>query len=144
MVKKAAYIIIFLFMANVVYANGTAPLTAEDLAHKSVQDLQSLQTELKSSIDAEIGDAKCKEDSQCKALAIGANPCGGPESYSAYSVITSDVDRLAELAAQFTLVRKTLHAKTGVMGACVVIPEPTVQCKNQQCISIQKPNTLVF
>ncbi len=142
--KKVIYYSIFLVATGVIYANGTTSLTAEDIAQKTVQDLDSLQSELKTAIDMEIGQAKCSEDMQCKSLAIGANPCGGPEIYQAYSILDTNVERLTELAAQYKMVRKTLHAKSGTLGACVVIPEPTVQCNNQQCVIIQKPNVLVF
>jgi hypothetical protein len=128
----------------VAYANGTAQLTAEEIAQRSVQELQSLQSELKAAIDSEVGQAKCSGDQQCRTLAIGANPCGGPESYLAYSTLNTDVEQLKNLAEQYRITRKTLHVKTGTMGACIVIPEPEVQCKNQQCVSKQKPNVLVF
>jgi hypothetical protein len=149
MIKNVVYFLTFVvataFAATgVVYANGTTSLSAEDIAQQSIQDLRSLQSELKTAIDMEIGQANCTEDMQCKALAIGANPCGGPESYQAYSILNTNIEQLSELAAQYKQVRKTLHAKTGTVGACVVIPEPAVQCKNQQCVTIQKPNVLVF
>jgi hypothetical protein len=144
MIKNAIYFSIFFAVTGVIYANGTPTLTADDIARKSVLDLRSLQSELKTAIDMKIGQAKCSEDMQCKALAIGANPCGGPESYQAYSTLNTDVEGLTELTANYKMVRKTLHAKTGTMGACIVIPEPAVQCKNQQCVSVQKPNVLVF
>ena len=144
MIKNVVYYSILFAVVGVVNANGTASLSAEDIAQKSIQDLRSLQSDLKTAISMEIGQAKCSEDTQCKALSIGANPCGGPESYQAYSILNANLEHLNELAGQYKLVRKTLHAKTGTVGACVVIPEPAVQCKNQQCVTIQKSNVLVF
>src|SRR4051812_47210296 len=41
-------------------------------------------------ISAQIGDAACSADSQCRTLAIGKKPCGGPESYVAWSALRSD------------------------------------------------------
>jgi hypothetical protein len=144
MIKKVLCCCLLLVVTSALYANGIPQLTAEEIAGKSVQALRSLQSQLKSSIDMEIGQAKCNEDSQCKALAIGANPCGGPETFQAYSTLDSDSQQLTEMAAQYALVRKTLHAKTGTLGACMVIPEPAVQCKNHQCVTIQKSDVLVF
>lgn len=144
MIKKVFYCSLLLIFTSASSANGIPQFTAEEIAGKSVQALRSLQSQLKSAIDMEIGQAKCNADSQCKALAIGANPCGGPESYQAYSTLDSNSQRLTEIAAQYALTRKTLHAKTGTMGACMVIPEPTVQCKNHQCTTIQKSDVLVF
>jgi hypothetical protein len=144
MIKYVGCLLVMLVTASALYANGIPQFSADQIAAKSVQALRALQSQLKSDIDLEIGQAKCTQDSHCKALAIGANPCGGPEGYQAYSSLESDVAQLTQLAEQYKLVRKTLHAKTGTMGACVVIPEPSVQCKNQQCVSIQKPDVLVF
>ena len=144
MINIACYLLLFVTATGVVYADGTTALTAEVIAQKSIQDLHSLQNQLNTAIDAEIGRAKCAEDKQCKALAIGANPCGGPETYKAYSVIDTNIQRLTDLAAQYKTVRKTLHAKTGTMGACVVVPEPALQCKSQQCVTMQQPGASVF
>ena len=143
-VKKAVYFFSIIIVTGVAHGNGVKQFTKEEIEQKSIQELQALQSELKNAIDAEIGPATCSDDNQCKALAIGANPCGGPESYQAFSTLNTDVEQLKVLASQYKTIRKTLHMKTGTLGACVVIPEPAVQCQNQQCITIQKPNVLVF
>jgi|GEM_PF-3398131 len=144
MIKQVVYLPMVLFAATLVYANETGNLSADDIAQKSVQELRAMQSELQSAIDEEIAQAACTEDTQCKALAMGANPCGGPESYLAYSTLNTNETRLRELAAQYKMIRRTLHSKTGTMGACIVIPEPTLRCENQQCVTTQKPGVLVF
>ena len=127
-----------------VFAGGAADLEENDIASKSVEALRALQTELKIEIDAIIGEAKCDDDNHCGAIAIGANPCGGPETYKAYSVLDTDVNRIKNLADQYKTVRKMLHVKTGTMGACMVIPEPDVQCKGQHCVLIPTTGGLIF
>ena len=37
-----------------------------------------------------IGDAACKSDADCRAIAFGDKPCGGPWSYKIYSVTSVD------------------------------------------------------
>ena len=144
MIKNVVLFSIYFLVTGAVFANGLTPLSDEDIAQQSIQDLRILQAELKTAIDSQIGQAMCSEDTQCKALAIGANPCGGPETYQAYSVINTDLEQLTELASRYKMVRRTLHSKTGAMGACVVIPVPAVRCQNQQCVTIQNPDMLVF
>ena len=144
MIKKIVYSFIFCTFSGVVHSNGIKQFSNEEIQRKSIQELRGLQSELKNAIDVEIGSATCADDSQCKTLAVGANPCGGPESYKAYSTLDSDVAQLKALASQYKMVRKVLHEKTGTLGACIVIPEPEVHCQNQQCVTIQKPNVLVF
>lgn len=138
------YFTVLLAIAQLACASGIADLNPQDIALKSVEALRSLQLELSNAIDSEIGEAKCERDGQCKALAIGANPCGGPEAYKTYSEAETDVARLIQLAEQYKIVRKTLHAKTGTMGACVVIPQPGVQCENRRCVIVQTHEAPVF
>ena len=135
---------ILFFTAPPGYADGIADLKENEIALKSVEALKSLQSEFKTAIDSQIGEAKCNDDNQCKAIPIGANPCGGPETYQAYSVLDTDVDRLKRLAEQYKSVRKTLHLKTGTMGACIMMPAPDVKCKNLHCVTTPKPGTVIF
>jgi hypothetical protein len=139
-----ACIAILFFLALTGRAFGNGDHKENDISVKTVEDLKSLQVKLKAEIKSEIGEAKCSEDSQCKVLAIGANPCGGPESYQVYSEIDTDIDRLTSLAKRYKILRKTLHAKTGAMGACMVIPQPLAQCKSNRCIAVPKTGRVIF
>jgi len=111
---------------------------------KSVEELQTLQTELKTAINSQIGDATCEKNDDCRVLAIGANPCGGSETYLAYSLVDTDVESLKNLAEKYKAVRKTLHAKSGTVGTCVVMPQPQVQCQKQHCITIPRPGAVIY
>ena len=105
---------------------------------KSIEELQLLQSTLKTSIAEEIGKANCSTDMQCKVLAIGSNPCGGPESYQAYSTANTDITKLLQLAIQYSNTRKALHEKTGTVGMCVVIPKPEARCVAKHCVTTDK------
>src|SRR4051812_43410739 len=50
-------------------------------------------------IHALVGTPSCTDDSQCRSLAIGARPCGGPESYLAYSTARTSEAELRALGA---------------------------------------------
>ena len=129
--------------ANAI-ANGIADITAQEADSMTVEQLKTMQTEIMSAISSEIGNAKCTQDNQCDAIPIGANPCGGPEAYKVFSTAVSDAGLLNKLANQHHLVRKTLVKKLGLMGACVVIPKPKVQCKNNKCTAVETPQNVVF
>jgi hypothetical protein len=128
----------------VVAANGVPSFTSEQIQAMSVDELRQLEASLQRAIEEQIGNASCSQSKQCRTIAIGANPCGGPESYKAYSLQESDEVQIESLAVQYGAVRKTLHAKLGRMGACIVIPEPSVQCKEQKCVLESKPAMRVF
>jgi hypothetical protein len=125
-------------------ANGVKDIEVEKIPTLGIDQLRSLQEQLGEAIDMEIADARCDNDNHCKAIAIGANPCGGPEAYKAYSTAQSDTARLEKLAAQYEAVRKTLHLKLGTLGTCVVLPEPPVRCENNRCVADTKSPELVF
>lgn len=145
MVKSIMACIEILFFSSMfpVYANGDNPQKSA-IPLNTLEALKARQIELKSAIDSQIGDASCGKNEDCRVLAIGANPCGGPEAYQPYSLLGTDVDRLKKLADQYKTVRKALHAKMGTLGACIVIPQPQVQCKNSRCIAAPKQDSLIF
>jgi hypothetical protein len=80
------------------------------------------------SIHALVGSARCQHDSQCRSIGIGANPCGGPEQYLAWSTIATDADELQKLVARYAEQRRKLHEQTGMSSVCVLLPEPAARC----------------
>jgi len=82
-------------------------------------------------IHALIGSAGCQDQGQCRAIGIGANPCGGPEQYLAWSTFATDADALQRLAARYAEQRRKLHERTGMSSVCVLLPEPNVRCERQ-------------
>lgn len=75
-----------------------------------------------------IGSASCSDDSQCRALAIGAKACGGPESYVAWSTVGTDAARLQALAHQYRDARQARNQRLGLISDCAVVPQPEVRC----------------
>ena len=51
-------------------------------------------------ITAEIGTARCEQDSQCRSLPVGHKACGGPTGHLAWSTAVSQESRLTALAQQ--------------------------------------------
>lgn len=84
-------------------------------------------------IQAEIGDAGCSSDAQCRTLALGSKPCGGPESYAAWSTQRSRGDRLERLAADYKAQRDAENQREGRMSNCLFVADPGAQCKAGRC-----------
>ncbi|HQC97782.1 MAG TPA: hypothetical protein PK306_18935 [Aquabacterium sp.] len=91
------------------------------------------EAELLAAIDAEVGQAACTADAQCRSLAIGARACGGPERWMAWSVTTSRGERLDLLAGKLSALVQARHARSGLMSTCVVIPDPGALCQSGRC-----------
>jgi hypothetical protein len=81
-----------------------------------------------------IGAAACIADTQCKALAFGEKPCGGPAQYLAYSTQATDVLALESLAAQHRTANIESNKVSGRMSNCMVIAEPALACKAGKCV----------
>jgi hypothetical protein len=84
-------------------------------------------------IQTEIGDAACNSDAQCRTLAIGAKPCGGPESYLAWSTQRGRADRLERLATDYRQQREAENQREGRLSNCLFVIDPGAQCKASRC-----------
>jgi hypothetical protein len=105
------------------------PAAAAPSAAKPAAAIAALQAR----ISQEIGAARCERDGQCRTLAVGARPCGGPEAWLAYSASTGDAARLAAWAAEWTTLRQAQNTQDKLMSACQVLPDPGARCVQQRC-----------
>lgn len=88
---------------------------------------------LRQRITAEIGEARCSADSQCRVLPIGAKACGGPAGWQAYSTAEGRADRLTVWAAQLERQERARQAAEGLMSNCAVEVPPAAACVAQRC-----------
>ena len=84
-------------------------------------------------IQAEVGDAACDGAQQCRTIAIGAKPCGGPDGYLAWSVKRSDEQRLRALALRHAAARKDENQQSGISSTCVIETNPGASCQRAVC-----------
>lgn len=84
-------------------------------------------------IEAEIGDARCTEDAQCRTLAVGVKACGGPQAWVAWSTAVSRAEPLQALAAELAQRQKVRNEVAGAVSDCSVLPDPGARCVAQRC-----------
>ena len=84
-------------------------------------------------IRAMTADATCTEHGQCRTVAIGANPCGGPQEYLPYSMMRTDEKALRGLAARHKAERQAQNQAGGMVSACRHIPDPGAVCTAGAC-----------
>src|SRR5690625_5406363 len=89
-----------------VSVEASAEVSAPDYGDEQLQ-------EIKSRIERVVG-LRADEASQCRAMPIGAKPCGGPWAYFVYSASSTDEEVLKELvsayyARQALLIRREGH-----------------------------------
>lgn len=75
-----------------------------------------------------IGDAACTSASQCQVLPVGARPCGGPDSFLAWSTQRTDAAALMALAKAHAVQRQREDDKSGRQSTCEVLPTPLASC----------------
>ena len=108
----------------------SAPTGASNPARSSTPTGPINTTSLMRDIAAEIGDAACDTDSQCRTLGVGAKACGGPEGYVAWSSKVNDAGtRLRALASAHSAERDRENERSGMRSNCSVTQDPGAVCR---------------
>ena len=89
--------------------------------------------ELRSLIDKEIGTPSANELSQCKLIAFGSKPCGGPSSYLVYSAPKTDESRLNQLVNEFNQLQNRINEEQKLFSDCTITPKPQVELVDGVC-----------
>jgi hypothetical protein len=91
-------------------------------------------TALNARLLAEIGEATCTADAQCRSLAAGHKACGGPEVYLPWSTKVSNEARLRALAAEFAAARRAEEQQAGRVSDCSMVVDPGARCEAGRCV----------
>jgi hypothetical protein len=89
--------------------------------------------ELGQEIKKEIGVPKARKASQCKVIAFGSKPCGGPQSYEVYSTETTNESRLKRLVTRYNELEKKLNAEQKILSNCEFVQQPEVTLSQGMC-----------
>jgi len=100
---------------------GAAPVSEVQRSHAAMVDV--------------IGPPSCHQDTQCRIVAVGADSCGGPAFYLAWSSHNAKAVEVQRAAARHTLAlqahQNSLPEALREQSVCVVRPTPTAQCQLQ-------------
>lgn len=88
---------------------------------------------LRDQLKAEIGDAACDSDAQCRTVAVGHKACGGPAGYLAWSSKRSNETKLKDLARRQAEAEKAENEGKGMMSNCAVVVDAGAACKATRC-----------
>ncbi|MDM4767012.1 hypothetical protein [Pelomonas sp. SE-A7] len=109
---------LFLLLPLLISACSAAP-------PPSASEARSLHAQLK----AEIGEAVCDSDAQCRSLAVGHKACGGPAGYLAWSSKQGSEARIKDLAQRQAAAEKAEAQRSGMVSDCAVVADPGAYCK---------------
>ena len=78
----------------------------------------------------------CNESTECKYIAFGSKPCGGPLGYLIYST-SIDVNTLEQLVEEYNQNQADFNTKYGVFSDCTIVnPPSSLICENNTCIAV--------
>jgi hypothetical protein len=84
-------------------------------------------------IQSLVGTPSCTADAQCHSLAIGNRPCGGPESYLAWSSARTDPDTIRSLGERYKAERQAQSTARGEVSDCRFRVDPGAACHAGVC-----------
>ena len=107
---------------------------SQEVSLTPVDDDQKL-VQLSEEIEEFAKNKACSGGDNCKTMAMGSKPCGGPTSYIIYSLSKTDEKQLSDKVKQYTDLQKELNIKYNRISDCSLLIPPTVDCLNGICAS---------
>lgn len=81
-----------------------------------------------------IGEATCSDVNQCRVIAFGAKPCGGPWQYLVYSIALTDSTVLTAAVTRYNTLEAELNKSEGRMSDCSFVAPPQLARVNGRCV----------
>lgn len=88
-------------------------------------------------IRALTGDRACSDVSQCRSVAFGSKPCGGPWSYLVYSTVVTDSNMLARMVSEYNAYEAQENERLGRSSDCQMVVDPRLDCVQNRCAAVQ-------
>ncbi|NMH89220.1 hypothetical protein [Flavivirga algicola] len=105
--------------------NNDAPTYENELAELSL---------LKAEIEALANTSVCDGTTECKFIALGSKPCGGPWSYLTYTT-SIDVEQLEAAVKDYNQKEAAFNIKWSIDSDCEFTLRPiSISCENNTCV----------
>lgn len=96
------------------------------------QELDALKTDIENFANTSI----CGDAFECKFIAFGNKPCGGPWDYLVYST-SIDTEQLENMIEGYNRKEDLYNTDWNVASDCSVVTPPTsVDCENNTCVPV--------
>ena len=92
-------------------------------------DLASLRSDVRSL----IGDAACTHISQCRLIAFGAKPCGGPRQFLVYSIAATDSMTIEAAVMRYNARDAEVNRLYNRTSDCALVSQPRIRVVNGRC-----------
>ncbi|MCH9699684.1 MAG: beta-propeller domain-containing protein [Gammaproteobacteria bacterium] len=84
-------------------------------------------------------DKRCDSTAQCKEIAFGSKPCGGPWSYLVFSNRQTDESGLTTEVTDYNELQRLQNEIDGAVSDCAVVTPSFPVCSNNQCVPGEQP-----
>ncbi|MDD7887183.1 hypothetical protein [Flavivirga sp. 57AJ16] len=89
---------------------------------------------LKADIEGLAKASVCNDTTECKFIALGSKPCGGPWSYLLYTT-SIDVEQLKAAVKDYNTKEAAFNLKWGITSDCTFTLRPvSASCENNTCV----------
>lgn len=125
-----------IFIISIALSLLLVTLRCGSQSESTIEEDQQELTTLKQTIEALAASSVCNNTYECKFIAMGSKPCGGPWSYLIYSSSINE-DQLKSLVINYNKKEAAYNQKWGIVSDCAVVSPPTsIACENNTCIAI--------
>ncbi len=117
--------VILLVVTGCSSNNNDAPAYESELTELSL---------LKAEIEALANTSVCDGTTECKFIALGSKPCGGPWSYITYTT-SINVEQLEAAIKDYNQKEDAFNIKWGIVSDCALTLRPiSISCENNTCV----------
>ena len=108
----------------------------EDDAISTQESEQLALNTSKKAIEDLAATSFCSDTFECKFIALGSKPCGGPWSYVVYST-SINIEKLEKMVEAHNKKEADFNIKWGTFSDCAFASPPTrVNCENNSCVAV--------
>lgn len=98
----------------------------------TMSQLEKLNERIQNLVDTSV----CHDDAECRYIAYGSKPCGGPWSYLLYST-SIDTLQLTTLVEEYNALETRVNQECERISDCMaVIPPQRLECRDGKCVAV--------
>ena len=128
LISKFILVLLFLLLFSTQCEDDIPPFTQET----EQQELAALKTEIENLANTSF----CGDAFECKFIAFGSKPCGGPWGYLVYST-SIDTEELENRVERYNREEGIYNTEWGITSNCAVNNPPvSMNCENNACVAV--------
>lgn len=131
--KKITY---YFLLSTSIFLLTATQCEDDDPDFSCENQLESL-SELGIVIEDLVNSSICDEAFECRYIAFGSKPCGGPWRYLTFST-SIDTIQLRDLVEEYNAIEESYNMNCDAVSDCAfAIPPSGLACESNQCIPLE-------